>query len=328
MSFIKKALKVFQEASEVVRKTNFGKWSNVAVYFDFLYCRLVLHVSITEYLSYRFYNFSNRYRKKFLLIYHQQKLFRQINIPGFTFSKTRFKQMIPDCFAREMFLASECGEERFLEFAKKHGKIVTKPDTGSYGKDVTIFNHTDDQQTREYFSTLPADTVCEEFIWQHDRMNEINPYSVNTIRIVSLAEEDGVEIICATLRTGGKVGAVVDNLRKDGIGAQVDVATGIISTCGFDYNDGLYVKHPVTGTQFLGFNIPHWDQAVALVKKAHGQLSQCKLLGWDIAITQAGVDIVEANNRPGTLITQMVDLVPKGEKIIEAIKKAKKKKHK
>lgn len=156
----------------------------------------------------------------------------------------------------------------------------------------------------------------------------MNPDSVNTIRFVSLRNQDGVEIISATLRTGGQPGVIIDNLKKDGVGAQIEVATGIINTHGFDYKDNIYVKHPVSGVQFLGFNIPNWEQAVELVKKAHQKLPQCAMLGWDIAITRDGADIIEVNSRPGTPIMQLVHLEPKGEKILKAIHKAKKKKHK
>ena len=67
--------------------------------------------------------------------------------------------------------------------------------------------------------------------------------------------------------------------------------------------------------------------AIDLVRKAHGQLPQCKLLGWDVAITPTGADIVEANNAPGTLLMQIGDMVPKGEKILQVIRQEEKKKH-
>ena len=87
------------------------------------------------------------------------------------------------------------------------------------------------------FEKIPEPSVCEEFICQHEKISALSPDSVNTIRIVSLWEPDGVKIISATLRTGGRAGVSVDNLKKDGVGAQIDIATGIVSTNGFDYND-------------------------------------------------------------------------------------------
>ena len=113
---------------------------------------------------------------------------------------------------------------------------------------------------------------------------------------------------------------------QNGIAAHIDVNTGTIFTHGFDLDNNLHEKHPISGVQFLGFDIPNWDKAIELVKTAHMQLPQCQLLGWDIAITQIGADIIEANNRPGPPLMQMAWPIPRGEKILKATRKAKKKK--
>ena len=327
VKFIKKIVKALRNSWATSRKTNFDNENRFLIFLDCFYCILKFHITPKEYLDYQFYNYKNCYRKNFLLIYHQQNEYKFINEKGFTRSKFNFYQRIPECFSREMILAPMCGEEKFLEFAKKHHQIVTKPDGGSYGRNIEFFTYHDDEQARSYFAALPDRTICEEYIWQHKQMNVMNPFSVNTIRIVSLLKQDEVHIISATLRTGGKPGVCVDNLKNNGVGAQVDIATGIVCTAGFDYNDKVYVRHPVSGTQFLGFNIPNWEMAIEVVKRAHKKLPQCKILGWDIAITRTGVDVVEANNAPGVPIMQIGDMTPKGEKVLEVIKEIKRRKH-
>lgn len=325
MKLIRKIVRVLHDGVITARKTDLGRWTQFAIFFDSIYCRLRFHTTNDEYLDYQFYNHKNCYRKNYLLTYHQRNQYKYITEKGFTRSKYRFYQRIPDCYYREIILAPVCGEDCFLEFVQKHQKIVTKPDTGSYGGNIEIYSYTNDDQARKYFSCLPDNTICEQYILQHETMNGINPFSVNTIRIVTLLDGETVNIISATLRTGSNADTPVDNLRQNGIGAQVDIATGIVSTCGFDYNKKLYMKHPVSGVQFLGLTIPNWSKAIALVKTAHSRLPQCKLLGWDIAITQTGADIVEANNAPGTPIMQMVDLIPKGEKVLQTIREEKRK---
>lgn len=213
-------------------------------------------------------------------------------------------------------MAPDCGEEAFLEFLKKNKRILVKPDLGSLGRDIKILTYIDDQQATEFFSGLTEPTICEEVIRQHSELDRINQDSVNTIRVVSLRHNGEVEIISATLKSGGQPGVIIDNLKKKGVGAQIDVATGIVNSHGFDYDDNIYVNHPLSGTQLLGFNIPNWDKLVELVKAAHMRLPQCAMLGWDIAITQDGADIIEANNRPGPQIMQRGHLEPKGEKLL------------
>ena len=112
-----------------------------------------------------------------------------------------------------------------------------------------------------------------------------------------------------------------DNMSLGGIGAQIDVETGVVCSSGRDFNFHAFTHHPISGAQILGLQIPHWEQAVSLVKEAHKRLPQCMLYGWDIAITETGVDIVEANSKPGTRIMQVMDAVPKGKKLLPIIKK-------
>lgn len=326
MRIIKKILKFPLNVYKIASKATSGKWSRFLICLDYMYCRLRFHTDSSEYLYYEFYNYKNRYRKNFLLRYHKKSAFRKINQSLFTRSKYNFYKKIPDCFFREFILAPDCGEDSFVQFAKKHKMIVTKPDTGSSGRDVRILTYTDDEKAREFFSKLSESTVCEEFICQHEKLSEMSPFSVNTIRLVTLLENDNVEIISATLKTGGRIGVITDNLQQNGVAAHIDVNTGTIFTHGFDLYNNLHEKHPISGVQFLGFDIPNWDKAIELVKTAHMQLPQCQLLGWDIAITQTGADIIEANNCPGPPLMQMACPIPRGEKILKAARKAKKKK--
>ena len=176
----------------------------------------------------------------------------------------------------------------------------------------------------KFYDSLEESSICEEFIKHHDDMNLLNPATVNTVRFLSIRKDDGVEIISASLRIGNNKERIVDNMRKGGIGAQVDLKTGIIITFGHDYDGNTFIEHPATGCRILGFQLPNWDKALELVKTAHSKLPQCALLGWDIALTQTGADIIEANTAPGPLLTQFMDLEPKGEQVIAMMKKNKK----
>lgn len=289
--------------------------------WDYFYCKRKYKCNLEEYLGYKFYNYKNCYRKNFILSAHRPQ-FQNINITPFTRSKYLFYQYIPDLFQREIILAPNCGEDAFVQFLRKHKKIVVKPDRGSLGKDVMLLKYTDDTTAREYFRSIAPDarTLCEEFIRQHPVLNALNPYSVNTVRITSLLVDGEVEILSATLRCGAGADSITDNLSKGGIGAQIDIETGIICAYGKDFAMNSYSHHPISGVQIVGLQIPNWDCAVAYIKKAHKRVPQCTLYGWDIAITEYGVDIVEANNKPGIRNIQQLDGVPKGHKLLPLLK--------
>ena len=257
-----------------------------------------------------------------MLIHHRKK-YHYFQTRHFTRSKYVFYKRIADLYAREIILAPQCGEDAFIDFFKKHQRIIIKPDTGSLGKGIDIIEYTDEPAAKAAFSQFNEKSpfVCEELIRQHDVLHQLNPSSVNTIRLLTVLVDDHVEVIAATLKTGTQADSVVDNLKSGGLGAAVDVATGIVTTFGKDYQFHSYSHHPLSGIQIIGLQVPHWEKAVQLVKDAHMRLPQCLVYGWDIAITAEGADIIEANNAPGPLLNQTMDCIPKGYLIEPLMKK-------
>ena len=315
---VKSSLATLWKASGQIDRS---KGSRFALMCDMILCKLRYHAKIEEYLAYRLYEYKHCYRKNFLFKYHQQRLYRKVNEILNTKFKYSFYELIPDMFQREIILAPACGEDVFVDYLRRHKRIVTKPNKGSCGIDVSILEYESDHQAREVFRDLSIDIICEEYIRQHPVMMELNPSTVNTIRVVSLRHsQDDVEILCATLRCGARNDTIIDNLNKGGVGATVDVDTGIVCTFGRDYKLRTYSHHPLTGVQIMGLQIPNWDKAMDLIKRAHARLPENRILGWDIAITETGADIVEANSAPAPRSMQMIDGKPKGEQILKILK--------
>lgn len=299
-----------------------NKWDYFIIALDYLYCRCFLKVLPGEYRQYNFPYLKHRYRKNFLLRHHQTK-YRNINITAFAVSKYTFYTFIQDLYKREMILAPQCGEEAFIDFLKKHQRIIIKPNGGYQGQGITSAEYSNDLAAKQLFAGFVADSpmVCEEFIQQHPVMMSLNPHSVNTLRIVTILVDGEVEVISAVLKIGLDGNSITDNMSMGGLGAQVDIPSGIVFTYGQNFKGETYAYHPVTGTKIIGLQIPRWDEALDLVKTAHKRVPQCALYGWDIAITETGVDIVEGNSSPGTRIMQRMDLIPKGQKLVPMLKK-------
>ena len=304
------------------------KWDYFTISMDYLFCKFFLKVSPGEYRIYNFPNLKQRYRKSFILNHHHKK-YRNINIIHFAHYKYTFYTFLRDFYKRELILAPQCGENAFVDFFKKHQKIIIKPNRGSLGHGVSLSQYTDEQAARELFASFnpAAPSVCEEYIRQHPVMMSLNPHSVNTIRLVTLMVDGNVKALAAVLRMGLDSNSITDNVCGGGIGALVDVTTGIVTSFGQDAYSRTYANHPLTGTRIIGLQIPHWDQVIDLAKSAHKCVPQCALYGWDIAITESGVDIVEGNSSPrGTDFIQRVDNIPKGKELIPLLKKDRMKK--
>ena len=328
MKFIKKVWDYLAAVKKTTLSVDKSAGARFAIFLDILYCRLVFHVTLREYLIYQFYNHKDRYRKNFLLRHHQRNQYPRVNNVLVTVDKYDFYSKLSDLFEREIILVPQQGEETFLNFVKKHHTVILKPNRGSCGRGIRIIKYENDEQVLQIFRQLDEDTVCEEIIHQHEALDKINPNSVNTIRVVSIRhDEENIEIVSATLKSSAQRGSIVDNLSDTGIVARIDVETGIVESFGFDLYRKRYTYHPITGEQIIGFRIPNWDIVVNLVKQSHSRLEENPIVGFDIAVTEKGADIVEGNSAPGPNIMQIMDLVPRGEKILPILNDKKQQKY-
>ena len=86
--------------------------------------------------------------------------------------------------------------------------------------------------------------------------------------------------------------------------AIIDKETGVIVTDGIDYMGESYLKHPVTGVMFKGFQVPKWKECLDLIEYVAKECKDARFVGWDVAVTVKGVDILEGNIPPGEDLTQ------------------------
>lgn len=151
------------------------------------------------------------------------------------------------------------------------------------------------------------DFLIEEYCKQSDFENSIFPDSVNTLRLVTVINQNKeVEIILARHRFGSTKGVCVDNAGAGGIFADVDVETGVMQEAYtesvsniFDETGYLrsYTHHPVTGHQIKGLEIPNWNKIKNQILQLHNTIRFTKLefIAWDIAITNNGIRVIEGN---------------------------------
>lgn len=324
MKLLKSMKAYVQNIKTTAAQTGLSKLEKIGVCFDIIYCRLRFGITCSEYRAYHLHKYQDNYRKNFLLARHLKQKYG--NAFDSDRSKYRLYQAIKIGYSRGIILLPACGEESFLAFFRKHRKIILKPDIGNGGQNIEIVEYQDDAHARTLFQSIHQDTVCEEFVYQHEEMNAMNPHCVNTIRIVTLYTGEKFDIICATLKTNIRPEVPTDNFHTGGIGAAIHVPTGVVNSFARGYNRQVYLNHPITGYQILGMRIPYWEEAKLLIRDAHKNIPATPVVGWDIAITPNGPVIIEANLAPGPFLMQLMDQIPKGELLIKHMKSQKKKK--
>jgi hypothetical protein len=67
----------------------------------------------------------------------------------------------------------------------------------------------------------------------------------------------------------------------------------------FDADGGTYAVHPLSGVSIVGFAVPYYSDAVALLDEVSPVIPQVPYLGWDVAITPTGPILIEGNPNTG-----------------------------
>ena len=100
------------------------------------------------------------------------------------------------------------------------------------------------------------------------------------------------KVVCGGV--GGN--STVDSYSQGGVIYPVNLEGGFVEGFGVRKIDQkeIYI-HPETDIMMLGYKIPHWDILIDTILKVANKISQLQYIGWDIAITQTGVDLIEGN---------------------------------
>lgn len=170
--------------------------------------------------------------------------------------------------------------------------IIIKPSLKSHGDGVKKFACVDgkisvDGKTMEQlFDMYEKDFIIQKVVHQHKKMNELNPSSVNTIRI--LTYHSGMEVIVPyTVVRIGRKGWDIDNETAGGISTKINT-DGTLCKYAYGSPGNDMIEKTDLGTILEGFQVPSFDKAVAKVKQLHLMLPLFDLIGWDICIDAVG----------------------------------------
>ena len=139
--------------------------------------------------------------------------------------------------------------------------------------------------------------LLQDRLVQHPAMSALHANSVNSVRLTTFNNGGKVETFSAALRIGTQ-GRDIDNWSSGGILIGVDLQTGQLKKEGIfkpGYG-GRVEKHPDTGRQLHGFQIPYFQESVNLALQLHTYLYGIHSIGWDIAITPNGPVFIEGND--------------------------------
>ena len=208
--------------------------------------------------------------------------------------------------------------EAFLDGKKA---VFVKPLEGSSGQGIEKFTAADWSDMDAFLSKVRAvgKSVIEEGIVQHPRMAALNPGSVNTVRISTLIGDKKEGIVYAFLRLGN--GKIMDNVDCGGMAARVDLDSGRLLTVAADKAGNTFTKHPITGMEIIGFELPCFEEAKAMCLEAMRMVPSMRYVAWDVALTEQGPTLIEGNSFPSHAIPQFAAHYPDKIGILPEFKK-------
>lgn len=272
------------------------------LWYDFVKCSLIHGAILNHYTRGRLFELKGCQRRKSMTYRRILNVYKRCNQPGaikVLNSKHIFNSHFAPFVKRKWLYSKDMTFEQFLKLCEDNEAVIVKPEDGVEGVGVKkLLIPADMAGRKELFASLGSGSyMIEELIQQHSAM-AFNNSSVNTVRIHSIIDRNGdVQILKILLRVG--VGdTVVDNYAKGGCVYELDPDSGrIISPSLMKTGEVVYV-HPGSDIFVLGRQVPNWEKVISGIKSAHKLLPDCRFIGWDVAVTQNGIELIEGNHNP------------------------------
>lgn len=298
-----------------LHKDELSQYDEKYVLHDMIYCLHRLGISFQDYFVYNFIDKNYYYRKSFVsdkLRYYYCDILNDSNILPLMTDKYVCYQKYKRFFKRDVLgCYTEADKNSFSLFTEKHERFVFKPLKGHSGHGIKIVS-VKDINVCDFFMDMisKGDFVVEELIVQGKETALVHPQSVNSLRVMTFVLGKNVHIIGVTWRIGVG-GATMDNAGSGGIYASVDPKYGFVQTDAINFRGEHFNIHPDTGIQIVGYNLPKWNEAVSMIYDMAMNIRGTTLVSWDIAYSDKGWVMIEANDNGGWRIMQSNKMVGK-----------------
>ena len=293
---------------------------------DMLRCATKYNAGYIDYKIAQMYRLNDEQRKTVITRGISNEIVRRMNPKEYWHyfdDKAQFNELFKEYIPRKWLLITpDTNPEQLFALYRNQEALIGKPLEGSSGQGIKKYGPDNWKDGPEAFlKTLLDDGIgiLEEIVKQHPKMASLCPTSVNTCRIATLFGNKQEGIVYAFLRIGN--GKVMDNVDCGGMAARIDLDTGKLLTVGADKQGNTFIKHPMTNTSIIGFQIPFWEEAKAMCLEAARKVPEMRFIAWDVAITEQGPTFIEGNSFPSHAIPQFAAHYPDGIGIMPEFRK-------
>lgn len=247
-------IKKYWELSQIKSDNNI----TYSIYIYIIICKLVYSSYFDDYLLFDYFKFNHFYKKKIITYKKQSKLWKLFNSKdavNIFKNKFIFNNVFREYINRKYMLAdSFTTEQDIMQFINNAKSIIIKPIKGICGKGIYKLDYSNNNELEKFINSTKESTyIIEELIENEEALKKLNPFSLNTIRVVTCLDQNNkTHIIKAVLRMG-TTSSCVDNVHSGGIVCSINIDYGIVDSYAFDRNGNQYIKHPTSDIIIMGF---------------------------------------------------------------------------
>ncbi len=298
--------KGFIDSAKRISKVNRKPWVlNLA---DCLFCTAKYGSGYIDYETFGMFQMNSKERANILTISKNNSLVKMLNDQSYADyfeDKAVFNKHFEKFLKRDWLYLVDSDFEAFERFISDKEKIIAKPLDQCCGRGISLYTVKEHTPKDLYDLLMEQRTfLVEEVVEQNEVMSSLSASSVNTIRIITILNGDDVNFVAGCVRMS-RDGNFVDNFNSGGLSSILDISTGQMVTDGYDKFRSTFKVHPDTGTAFMGFQVPMWEEVKELLTEAAKVVPQIRYVGWDVAISKKyGPLLIEGNSYPGQDVTQ------------------------
>ncbi len=299
---------------KVLAHASFGKMKNVikavhkksgknsiSIFFDMLWCAKRYGAGYYDYQIFAFYNLNKEQRKTFVTRLISKKFNTYMNDPEYDHlfnNKDEFNVLFKDYIGRGFLELEKATKDEVKDFVSTREYIFCKMkdlECGHGCERLKISDFADFEALYDYLTDKKFCTI-EDNIVQHPALSKLYSNAVNSLRIITIIDDNNVPHCVYLVQKMGCGGSIIDN---NCLFSPVDPETGVIKYPAHsgDTTKGIvYNEHPDTKVHIQGYQLPFIKEAVDMCLKAAMVVPQVRYVGWDVALTENGPVIIEGNN--------------------------------
>jgi len=263
-------------------------------------------IGYTDYLKGDYINLTKEQKETYVTTKSFYKILAYLNDPKYTAcmsDKILFDKIFKDYLKRDFIDLRVTSLDDFKKFMKGKKHVFAKPPKDFGGHGIRKIEVSKIKNVKELYDELREKQInlIEDEIIQHKEVAKLNPYAVNSFRVVTLLDKEGKPHILANalrinLDDGIAIGCSDAYMRLD--------ESGKICSRVIDDVANVYEEHPMAKIKFSTVKVPFVKESFEMALKAALEVPEVRYVGWDIAITEKGPVLMEGNEYPSYGLVQ------------------------